>query len=122
MLEGYIVTLPDGSQGSLMAFYEGIMDESITATDAGYVLSDGTLLPTNGEAMWNPDADVLITLMSPYLSDGTESSSGDDGALDEDADSDGSGGQDPYGMQQLGMIRIFAIGVVGYLIYKEFND
>jgi len=67
MLEGYEVTLPDGSVGSLADFYAGIMDESIQATDAGYVLSDGTLVPTQGEAMWNPDADVLIALMSQSI-------------------------------------------------------
>ena len=70
MLEGYEVTLPDKSVGSLADFYAGIMDESIQATDAGYVLSDGTLVPTQGEAMWNPDADFLIALMSPYISGG----------------------------------------------------
>jgi hypothetical protein len=116
MLEGYIVTLPDGSVGSLADFYSGIMDESIQATDAGYVLSDGTLLPTQGEAMWNPDADVLVALMSPYLSGADEQTSGvDDGE-------EVYVGDVGYYPPKENKWKWVGIAVLAYLAYKEFGN
>jgi hypothetical protein len=115
MLESYIVTLPDGSQGTLGAFYEGIMDESIQATDAGYVLSDGTLLPTNGEAMWNPDADVLITLMSPYLSNdgGSVRDSATDDVITED-DSEIVSLEQPTNLW-----KVVGVALIGYILVEK---
>tara|TARA_R110002020_G_scaffold25831_3_gene83585 strand:+ start:93 stop:452 length:360 start_codon:yes stop_codon:yes gene_type:complete len=119
MLESYIVQLPDGSEGNLLDFYNGIMDESITATDEGYILSDGSIVPTNGEAMWNPDADVLIALMSPYIVGDSGESDNDDIALDEDTDNDDS--SDSEGNDK-GMIKYVIMLGVGYLLYKEFGN
>lgn len=115
MLDGYIVTLPDGSQGSLMTFYEGIMDESITADDAGYILSDGTLLPTNGEAMWNPDADTLVALMMPYLGkeDGSVSAMSED--RHDDGDDDSIPAQ-PFNWKWVG------VAALAYIAWKEFGQ
>jgi hypothetical protein len=122
MLDSYIVTLPDGSQGALSDFYAGIMDESITATDAGYILSDGTLVQTNGEAMWNPDADVLISLMSPYL-EGVEivedsgASDSAESADDEDYENDVITNKKPFYKTPVGMGMI----VLGaYVVYDKY--
>ena len=68
-LANYIVTLPDGSEGSLDVFYDSILSGDIEVTDAGYVLSDGTTVPTNGEPYWGVTEDDLIGLMSPYLTE-----------------------------------------------------
>ena len=89
------------------------MDESITATDSGYVLSDGSLLPTNGEAMWNPDADVLVTLMMPYLGkdDGSVSAIAED-RLDYDDDVT----TQPFNWKWVGVAALV------YIAYKEFGQ
>ena len=122
MLDSYIVTLPDGSQGNLLDFYNGIMDESIQATDAGYVLSDGSLVPTNGEAMWNPDADVLVALMSPYLSDGGQSRSGDDDDSYEDsADYGDDYDSPPHVSSSDNLWRFVGIAAIAYIIFGKSN-
>lgn len=43
------------------------MDGSVETSDAGYILPDGALLPTKGEAIYGPSEDELIALMYPYL-------------------------------------------------------
>ncbi len=122
MLDSYIVTLPDGSEGALSDFYAGIMDESITATDAGYILSDGTLVQTNGEAMWNPDADVLISLMSPYLDGGVATEGGGasrsaEDADDEDYQDDTDTTIKPFFKTPVGM-GVIALGA--YVVYDKY--
>ena len=72
-LANYLVTLPDGSEGTLDVFYDSILSGEIDITDAGYVLPDGTTIPTNGEPYWGVTEDDLVSLMSPYLSKGGDS-------------------------------------------------
>ena len=67
ILSTYTVYLPDGSQGTLLDFYTAIMDGSVETSDAGYILPDGAVLPTKGEAIYGPSEDELIALMYPYL-------------------------------------------------------
>ena len=67
ILSTYTVNLPNGSQGSLLDFYTAIMDGSVETSDAGYILPDGAVLPTKGEAIYGPSEDELIALMFPYL-------------------------------------------------------
>ena len=67
ILSTYTVSLPNGSQGTLLDFYTAIMDGSVETSDAGYILPDGALLPTKGEAIYGPSEDELIALMFPYL-------------------------------------------------------
>ena len=67
VLSTYTVSLPNGSQGTLLDFYTAIMDGSVETSDAGYILPDGALLPTKGEAIYGPSEDELIALMFPYL-------------------------------------------------------
>jgi len=118
-----IVILPDGSQGTLSDFYDGIMDESIKTTDAGYVLSDGTVLSTNGEPMWNPSAEYLYQLMSPYIEGATPREISAEEVLSAD-DVDlyrVVGGEDlepkkPFYKKPIGVV---AIGFLAYMIYKK---
>ena len=118
-----IITLPDGSQGTLNDFYDGIMDESIKTTDAGYVLSDGTVLSTNGEPMWNPSAEYLYQLMSPYIEGATPREiSAEEVLNNEDVDLyRQDGGEDfepkkPFYKKPIGVV---AIGFLAYMIYKK---
>mgnify|MGYP005820928507 CR=1 FL=1 len=67
ILSTYTVSLPNGSQGSVMDFYTAIMDGSVEATDEGYILPDGSVLPTEGEAIYGPTEDELLALLSPYI-------------------------------------------------------
>ena len=114
-----IIILPDGSQGTLNDFYDGIMDESIKTTDAGYVLSDGTVLSTNGEPMWNPSAEYLYQLMSPYIEGATPREISAEEVLNTD-DVDVIGGdfepQKPFYKKPIGLI---SIGFLAYMIYKK---
>lgn len=117
------ITLPDGSQGTLNDFYNGIMDESIQVTDSGFVLSDGSLIKTNGQPMWNPSAEYLTQLMSAYIGDGKDrgvtTTSVDSSDSNEDVDLVGGESfppKKPFYKKPIGMI---AIGVLAYLIYKK---
>ena len=76
ILSTYTVSLPNGSQGSLLDFYTAIMDGSVETSDAGYILPDGAVLPTKGEAIYGPSEDELIALMFPYLSQEPSPTSG----------------------------------------------
>ena len=122
MLEGYIVTLADGSEGTLMDFYNGIVDNSIDVTDSGFVLSDGSLVQTNGVPYYPPSAEDLIVLMSPYLStDGEVSDSQvSESAINQDELEDGAGEEvtSTNGSNKT-MKTLLTIGV-GYLLYTEF--
>lgn len=116
-----IITLPDGSQGTLNDFYNGIMDESIQVTDSGFVLSDGSLIKTNGQPMWNPSAEYLTQLMSAYIGDGKDRvTTTSVGSTDSNEDVDTIGEvfppKKPFYKKPIGVI---AIGVLAYLIYTK---
>lgn len=72
VLQNYLISLPNGSEGTLYDFYLGVMDNSIEVTDAGYVLSDGTLVPTNQEPLFGASEEEMVALMSPYIIDEDE--------------------------------------------------
>jgi len=67
ILSTYTVELPNGSDGTLMDFYTAIMDGSVEASDSGYILPDGSVLPTQGQAIYGPSEDELLALMSAYV-------------------------------------------------------
>ena len=118
-LSNYIVTLPDGSEGGLDDFYYAIQASEIEITDDGYVLSDGTLLPTNGEPYWGVTEEDLITLMRDYLtkvdSSVSEVSSGG-GSRSQVVNTDD--GDDPTtSSSDSGNANLYKILVVGLLLY-----
>jgi hypothetical protein len=118
-LSNYIVTLPDGSEGGLDDFYYAIQASEIEITDDGYVLSDGTLLPTNGEPYWGVTEEDLITLMRDYLtkvdSSVSEVSSGG-GSRSQVVDT-GDGDDPTTSSSDSGNANLYKIVVVGLLLY-----
>jgi hypothetical protein len=76
-MQDYLVTLPDGSEGTLELFYQSILDNSITITDEGYVLEDGTLLETNGEPAMGMTEEELLVILAPYISEISYDEAGD---------------------------------------------
>lgn len=123
-LSNYIVTLPDGSEGGLDDFYNAIQASEVDITDDGYVLSDGTLLPTNGEPYWGVTEEDLIILMGPYLTDvgsivsevGTGGESRSQGGITDDGNdsitTSSSGGN-------ANLYKIVVIGLLVYIIVKK---
>ena len=122
MIEDIYIELPDGSVGSLMAFYEGIMDSSISAEDEGYVLSDGTVLPTPTIAMYNPSADELMALMSAYIVDGSSEDSNVGSDRDShDGDEDGEDDIPPVTPKKDNTFMWLAIIAISYIVLDKFN-
>ena len=54
ILSTYTVSLPNGSQGTLLDFYTAIMDGSVETSDAGYILPDGALLKLQASSSIHP--------------------------------------------------------------------
>ena len=69
VLQNYVVSLPNGSQGTLYDFYLAVMDNSIEVSDNGYILEDGTLVPTSQEPLFGANEDEMLALMGQYIID-----------------------------------------------------
>jgi hypothetical protein len=69
VLQNYVVSLPNGSEGTLYDFYLAVMDNSIEVNDKGYILSDGTLVPTSQEPLFGANEEEMLALMSQYIID-----------------------------------------------------
>lgn len=120
-LANYIVTLPDGSTGSLDVFYDSILSGDIEVTDAGYVLSDGTTLPTQGEPYLGVTEEDLISLMSPYLSDtggGVSSARSEvvNDTVEQDSD---SGLLSSDSLSNGHLYKLVVIGLLAYIIVNK---
>jgi hypothetical protein len=70
-LELIILQLPlsDGSvqEGSLWEFYQSINNGETNLSDDGYTLSDGSLVPTNGQPYVGVEPEDLYNQMSAYI-------------------------------------------------------
>ena len=67
------IELPDGSQGDLLTFYDAINSGEVDVSDDGFVLSDGSVLATNGVPLYGASEDELVILMEDYIiSDSSE--------------------------------------------------
>jgi len=66
-IQNVIIELPDGTQGDLMTFYEATMSGEIGVSDDGFVLPDGSILPTNGEPLWDASEEEMMILMDDYI-------------------------------------------------------
>ena len=119
-LEQIIVEFPtaDGvSEGSLWSFYEAIGAGGIEISDGGYIWSDGTLIPTNGEPYMDVTFNDLYILMGAYITQDIEY--GDDMVIDETDTTDGSG--DGSGDDQNNNTSLIKLAAIGLLIYVIVN-
>jgi hypothetical protein len=113
-LEQIIVEFPtaDGvSEGSLWSFYEAIGAGGIEISDDGYIWSDGTLIPTNGEPYMDVSPNDLYILMGDYITQDIEG--GGDIVIDENDITDGSGDDQN---NNTSLIKLAAIGLLIYVI------
>ena len=119
-LANYIVTLPDGSTGGLDVFYDSILSGDIEVTDAGYVLSDGTTLPTQGEPYLGVTEEDLISLMSPYLSDaGGGVSSARSEVVNDTVEQESDSGLLSSDSSNGHLYKLVVIGLLAYIIVKK---
>ena len=66
-LQNINVRLPNGSVGSLLSFYESTMSGDVEVSDEGFILSDGTVIPTNGEPLYGASEEEMEILMEDYI-------------------------------------------------------
>ena len=70
-LELIIIQVPLGdgtfSEGTLWEFYESINSGETDLSDDGFILSDESLLPTNGQPYVGVTPEDLYSLMSAYI-------------------------------------------------------
>ena len=118
-LSNYIVTLPDGSEGGLDDFYNAIQASEIDITDDGYILSDGTLLATDGEPYWGVTEDDLIILMGPYLTkvDSSVSEISTGGGSRSQSGRTDDGNDSTTTSSDSGNASLYKVVVVGLLLY-----
>ena len=103
-IQNIIIELPDGSQGDLMTFYEATMSGEIGISDDGFILPDGSVLPTNGEPLWDASEEEMMILMEDYIIQDNRSFSGQN--------------FDGKQIEQGSFVKLAAIGLLIYLIVK----
>jgi len=113
-MQDYLVTLPDGSEGTLELFYQGILSNAITITDGGYILEDGSLLETNGEPAMGMVEEELLVILAPYIS---EISYDDDGEEDLYDDEEDEVLVEPAKSNKV--LLLLVVGLVGYILIKK---
>lgn len=114
-LEQIIIGIPyaDGIvEGSLWSFYEAIGAGGIQISDDGYIWTDGTLIPTNGEPYMDVSPNDLYILMGDYITQDIAGANPDI-TPDEEIYTDGSG-EDENNNKPL--IKLAAIGLLIYVI------
>ena len=102
-IQNVIIELPDGTQGDLMTFYEATMSGEIGVSDDGFVLPDGSILPTNGEPLWDASEEEMMILMEDYIIQDNRSFDG------YNFDSD---------KEDKSYLKLIAIGLLIYIVAK----
>jgi len=102
-IQNVIIELPDGTQGDLMTFYEATMSGEIGVSDDGFVLPDGSILPTNGEPLWDASEEEMMILMDDYIIQDNRSFDG------YNFDSD---------KEDKSYLKLIAIGLLIYIVAK----
>ena len=102
-IQNVIIELPDGTQGDLMTFYEATMSGEIGVSDDGFVLPDGSILPTNGEPLWDASEEEMMILMEDYIIQDKKSFDG------YNFDSD---------KEDKSYLKLIAIGLLIYIVAK----
>tara|TARA_R110000824_G_scaffold400215_2_gene607264 strand:- start:855 stop:1187 length:333 start_codon:yes stop_codon:yes gene_type:complete len=108
-LQNYLVTLPNGLEGGLDVFYDSIVTGLITPSDAGYVLEDGSILPTNGEPYMGVTEEDLLILLGDYITPmGTTVVVDDSDVVIKD---------EPESNNK--MLMLLVAGLIGYILIKK---
>jgi hypothetical protein len=112
-MQDYLVTLPNGLEGTLELFYEGILSNNIGITDEGYILEDGSLLETNGEPAMGMTEEELLIVLAPYISEIS---------YDEEEDYDDSPEEEEDIVETAKdnkVILYLALGLIAYMVIKK---
>ena len=121
MLEGIIIQLPDGTTMTLAEFNANVNSGMIDVSDAGFVLPDGSILPTIGEPLFGAYPDEMIALMQPYIVEAGARSARDGGSDDpvlgdpEEAELN-QGEADSYS-EGLSKMRTISYAILGLIVY-----
>lgn len=106
-IQDIYIELPDGSQGDLLTFYDAINSGEVGVSDDGFVLSDGSILETNGEPLYGVSEDELVILMEDYIvSDSNEPISEYSNFVVEPPKNNGS------------LLKLAAVGLLIYYLVK----
>ena len=121
MLEGIIIQLPDGTTMTLAEFNANVNSGMVDVSDAGFILPDGSILPTNGEPLFGAYPDEMIALMQPYIVEADARSARDGGTDDpvlgdpEEAELN-QGEADSYS-EGLSKMRTISYAILGLIVY-----
>ena len=115
MLEGIIIQLPDGTTMTLSEFNDNVNSGVIDVSDAGWILPDGSVLPTKGEPLFGAYPEEMIALMQPYI---VRDGDYDATANGEPADVDGAPPPRDW-WETMRFDRIAIVGIIIYLIVKN---
>lgn len=120
MLEGIVIQLPDGTTMTLADFNANVNSGMVDVSDAGFILPDGSILPTNGEPLFGAYPDEMIALMQPYIvqSGARSARDGDtpDPYAEEEVEIQGAGAPPP---RRIKWVNIAVLGIIIYLIVKN---
>lgn len=117
MLEGIIIQLPDGTTMTLADFNANVNSGVVDVSDAGFILPDGSILPTNGEPLFGAYPEEMIALMQPYIvQDGVRDGDTPDPYAEEEVEIEGAGAPPP---RKIEWVNIAVLGIIIYLIVKN---
>tara|TARA_B100001093_G_C26609108_1_gene919356 strand:+ start:46 stop:429 length:384 start_codon:yes stop_codon:yes gene_type:complete len=123
MLEGIVIQLPDGTTMTLADFNANVNSGMVDVSDAGFILPDGSILPTNGEPLFGAYPDEMIALMQPYIVEAGARSSRDGGtgdiALSDPEEAElyqGEAGSYAEGLSKMRTISYAILGLIVYLV------
>ena len=120
MLEGIVIQLPDGTTMTLADFNANVNSGMVDVSDAGFILPDGSILPTNGEPLFGAYPDEMIALMQPYIVEAGARSARDGDTPDPSAEEEVEiEGDAYYPPRKIKWERIAIVGIVLYLIVKN---
>ena len=118
MLEGIVIQLPDGTTMTLADFNANVNSGVVDVSDAGFILPDGSILPTNGEPLFGAYPDEMIALMQPYIvQDGVRDGDTPDPYAEEEVEI--VGGEIPPQPRRINWVNIAVLGIVIYLIVNN---
>ena len=120
MLEGIVIQLPDGTTMTLADFNANVNSGMVDISDAGWILPDGSIIPTNGEPLFGAYPDEMIALMQPYIIEAGARSLRDgdtpDPVLGDPEEAELYQGGDSYS-EGLSKMRTISYAILGLIVY-----